>query len=512
MQLQTYLTRLSGLLKRYTGAQRIVAMRHLCRTDLFYLLRFAMNRPDMQRQWLFDRCREVQAMPNGMLDLWSREHYKSTIITFGKSVQDILASHGDDPLPAYGGREMCIGIFSHTRPNAKGFLRQIKYEFESNELLRELFPDILWDNPTRDAPKWSEDDGIIVKRRSNPKEASVEAWGLVDGQPTGKHFPILNYDDVVTRESVTSPEMMKKTTEATELSYNLGTDGGVRRFIGTRYHYNDTYRTLIERGTVTPRIRLATHDGTLDGELALWDRETLREKRRDMGPYTFGAQIMQNPTADATNGFKREWIRHYAGSDGAGMTKYILVDAANEKRKTSDYSAYWVIGLGEDRNYYVLDIVRDRLNLTERSATLFRLHRKWRPHQVRYERYGLQGDVQHIRAEQERMNYRFEIIEVGGSTPKNDRIRRLVPAFEQGRWYFPFSHAYTDYERRTRDLVRDFIEEEYAPFPVGQHDDMLDSLARIEEPELPLLWPMPVEDDKPERYKQSRPRASAWAN
>jgi len=228
-----------------------------------------MNRPDMQRQWLFDRCREVQAMPNGMLDLWSREHYKSTIITFGKSVQDILASHGDDPLPAYGGREMCIGIFSHTRPNAKGFLRQIKYEFESNELLRELFPDILWDNPTRDAPKWSEDDGIIVKRRSNPKEATIEAWGLVDGQPTGKHFPILNYDDVVTRESVTSPEMMKKTTEATELSYNLGTDGGVRRFIGTRYHYNDTYRTLIERGTVTPRIRLATHDGTLDGELAL---------------------------------------------------------------------------------------------------------------------------------------------------------------------------------------------------------------------------------------------------
>lgn len=512
MQLQTYLTRLSELLKRYTGAQRIVAMRHLCRTDLFYLLRFAMNRPDMQRQWLFDRCREVQAQPNGMLDLWSREHYKSTIITFGKSVQDILASHGDDPLPAYGGREMCIGIFSHTRPNAKGFLRQIKYEFEANELLRELFPDILWDNPTRDAPKWSEDDGIIVKRKSNPKEATVEAWGLVDGQPTGKHFPIMDYDDIVTRESVTSPEMMKKTTEATELSYNLGTDGGVRRFIGTRYHYNDTYRTLIERGTVTPRIRLATHDGTIDGDLALWDRETLLAKRRDMGPYTFGAQIMQNPTADATNGFKREWMRFYNGSDGGGMTKYILVDAANEKRATNDYTAIWVVGLGEDRNRYVLDIVRDRLNLTERAAALFRLHRKWRPHQVRYERYGLQGDVQHIKAEQDRMNYRFEIIEVGGSTPKNDRIRRLVPSFERGEWYFPHTLNYTNYEGHTRCLVRDFIEEEYAPFPVGQHDDMLDALARIEEPELTLLWPMLIEDDKPERYKPSRPRASAWAN
>jgi hypothetical protein len=70
----------------------------------------------------------------------------------------------------------------------------------------QAFPDILWGEDVRQAPKWSEDDGIIVRRRkSNPNEATVEAWGLVDGQPTSKHFRVLLYDDVVVAGSVTIP-------------------------------------------------------------------------------------------------------------------------------------------------------------------------------------------------------------------------------------------------------------------------------------------------------------------
>lgn len=489
-------------------------MRLLCRTDLFYLLRFGLNRPDVERQWLFDRCVEVQKDPNGVLDLWSREHYKSTIITFAKSIQDILASHGDDPLIK---REATIGIFSHTRPIAKGFLRQIKYEFEANEVLRDLFPDILWGNAKSEAPKWSEDEGIIVKRKGNPKEATVEAWGLVDGQPTGKHFVELIYDDIVTRESVTTPDMIQKTTEALELSYNLGSDGGLRRFIGTRYHFNDSYKTLMERGTVKPRVRLATHDGSMEGDLALWTLEKLREKRRDMGPYTFSCQIMQNPVADQLSGFKREWMRYYSNPPESigNVNKYILVDAANEKRKGNDYTAMWVVGLGSDGNRYVLDMVRDRLNLTERADRLMALHRKWKPREVRYEKYGLMADVQFIKTVQAAETYRFEIIEVGGQTPKNDRIRRLIPSFEQGKWYFPQTLHKTDYEGQVRDLVNVFLEHEYAAFPVGLHDDMLDSLARLEEPDLPLVWPKQTEEQQraADRYKRDRAGApsSAWA-
>lgn len=489
-------------------------VRLLCRTDLYFLLWFALNRKDIAKPWLFDRCKEVQAETNGYLDLWARDHYKSTIITFAATIQSILASHGQDPtLP----REQCIGIFSHTRPIAKGFLRQIKYEFETNQLLKSVFDDVLWENPQKQAPKWSEDDGITVIRKTNPKEATLEAWGLVDGQPTGKHFTGMVFDDVVTRESVTTPDMISKTTSALELAFNLGSQGDEwRRMIGTRYHFNDTYRAMIDRATFKPRVHAATIDATVDGEPVFLSREKLAKKRQDMGPYTFSAQMMQNPTADATQGFKREWLKFYEESPesvGAGTNKYMLVDAANDKRKTSDYTSIWIIGLGQDDNYYVLDMVRDRLNLTERAEKVMQLHRTWKPKSVRYERYGMMADIQHIKSLQASQNYRFDIVEVAGKTPKNDRIRRLIPLFEQGRIYLPQSLHKTDYEGQVKELVGAFIEQEYACFPVPLHDDMLDALARIAEPNMPLIWPKQSINEPAYSSRYSyKPKKSAWAS
>jgi predicted phage terminase large subunit-like protein len=496
--LSQYRPLLDGL-QKYSEAERQASYRNLCLTDLFFLLWVGLGRRDIERDWLFERCREVQESQNGYLDLWAREHYKSTIITYGLTIQDILR----DP-------EVTVGIFSHTRPIAKGFLRQIKREFEANETLKELFPDILWQDPHKEAPKWSEDDGIIVKRKGNPKESTVESWGLVDGQPTGKHFRLLVYDDVVTRESVTTPEMIQKTTEALELSYNLGADGGIRRFIGTRYHQNDTYRAVIDRGTV----KLRRYDGTAanDGDIAapaLWSAEKMAEKRRDMGPYTFACQILQNPMADKTQGFKREWLRWFHNRDGAGMNKFLLCDPASEKKKSSDRTAMAVIGLAQDNNYYLLDLIYDRLNLTERAEALFTLHRTWKPQRVGYEKYGMQADIEHIKFRQGQANYHFDIVELGGRTPKNDRIKRLVPIMESGRFYLPESLFRTDYEARTVDVIEQMLREEFDGFPVGLHDDALDVIARILDEELSAYWP--IQDDEPERYKRKRRHGSAWA-
>lgn len=430
---------------------------------------------------MFNRCREVQSEPDGYLDLWAREHYKSTVITFAKSIQDVLV----DP-------EATIGIFSHTRPIAKGFLRQIKQELEGNERLKLWFPDIIWANPRKDAPKWSEDDGIVVKRKSNPKEATIEAWGVVDGQPTSKHFSVLNYDDIVTRESVTSPDMMAKTTDALALSYNLGTNSGKRRFIGTRYHYNDAYRTLLDRGTAKPRIYPATEDGKVEGEPVFLTREALAKKRADMGPYVYACQMLQDPKADETQGFKEEWLKH-AALNAQGLNVVLLFDPASAKKKDSDYTAGWALGLGGDRNIYVLDCVRDRLSLTERADLVFAWHRKWRPMAVGYEKYGMMADVEHIQDRMERENYRFDITELGGQQPKIDRIRRLIPWFEKGRIYLPPSLSKTNYEGRTVDLVRSFIDDEYLAFPVALHDDMLDAMARVLDSNLPVEFPAPEE-------------------
>lgn len=455
------------------------AMRELCRHDLFYLLTRGLGRKDADHDWIYDRCLEVQRRPDGMLDLWAREHYKSTIITFAKTIQDILI----DP-------EITVGIFSHTKPIARAFLRQIKYELETSERLKYLFPDILYAEPKTESSNWSEDKGITVKRKNNPKEATVEAHGLVDGQPTSKHFSLLVYDDVVTRESVTSPDMIKKTTEAWELSLNLGTQGGRKRYIGTRYHFNDTWGTIIARGSATPRTYPATEDGTPTGKPVLLSSELLAEKRRDMGPFVFSCQMLQNPTADEAQGFKVEWLQYWDKTTSEGMNVYIVVDPANEKRRENDYTSMWVVGLGRDKNYYVLDMVRDRLNLTERTQTLFLLHQMHRPLGVGYEKYGMQADIEHIQYVQGIKNYRFPITPLGGSTPKFDRIRRLIPIFEQKRMFLPYGLVKPNYEGRSENLVQVFVNEEYVPFPVMAHDDMLDCLARIVDPAFETIFPI----------------------
>jgi predicted phage terminase large subunit-like protein len=456
-----------------------LAQRKLCKTDLYYLLTSACKRRDIDRDWLYERCREVQASPDGHLDLWAREHYKSTIITFGKSIQDLLI----DP-------DSLIGIFSHTRPIAKGFLDQIKRELEQNKYLKDLFPDVLYQNPTSESPRWSLDGGIFVKRKSNAKEASIEAWGVVDGQPTSKHFTILVYDDVVTRESVSTPDQIKKVTSALELSYNLGAQGGRKRFIGTRYHIHDTYKVIMDRGTVKPRIKPATSDGTMEGEPVFLPKETLVEKRRDFGPYTYSCQMLQNPVADKAMSFKEEWLMYYETlSDTSKWNKYIIVDPASAKKATSDYTVMEVIGLAPDNNYYLIDAIRDRMNLTQRANKLFELHKIHQPKNVGYERYGMQADIEHVKYVMEQRNYRFNITELGGSMPKEDRIKMMIPVFEQKRFYMPKRLMFSDSEGVTRDYVQTFITDEFLAFPVSVHDDMMDCRARILDPLLGAEFP-----------------------
>jgi predicted phage terminase large subunit-like protein len=491
---------LLNCLAEYPIAKQRPLLRSLCQTDLYFLLRYACKREDIENDWYFNRCREVQALPDGRIDLWAREHGKSSIITFGLTVQDIL----NNP-------EVTVGIFSHTRPIAKGFLRQIKRELESNETLKSWFPDILYANPQADSPKWSEDEGIIVRRKTNPKEATVEAWGLVDSQPTSKHYSLMVYDDVVTRESVTTPDQIAKVTEAWELSTNLTSEGGAMRMVGTRYHFNDTYSEIMRRKAAVPRIHPATDDGTMEGNPVLLSKETLERKRREQGQYTFACQQLLNPVADDAQGFKQDWMGNYdQKGDGKEFNRYILVDPANDKKKSSDYTAMFVIGLGADENYYILDILRDRLNLTERTDALFSLHRRWKPKRVGYERYGMMADIDHIKDKQAQTNYRFEIIELGGKLSKNDRIRRLIPLFEMGRIYFPESCYRTNYEGKMVELVQTFLEEEFKAFPVGLHDDMLDALSRILDDEMIVEWPKLVEEVDRYRRKYTSKRERSW--
>lgn len=498
--------------------EKVKLNRLLCRTDLFWLLWFGCGKGYIAKQWLLERCKEVEANPDGYLDLWAREHFKSTIITYGKSIQNILASHGDDPLSEWD-RETTIGILSVTRPLAKGFLREIKETFETSIILKTLFPDILYAKPQVESTKWSEDVGICVKRKKVYKEQTVEAWGLVDGQPTGKHFFEIVYDDVVTQDSVTNTDMIQKTTASFGLSDNIGTRGGKYRVVGTPYHANDTLASLQNSGTFKLRKHPGTYGGKWpiesDADAPLLTRAELELKYQKQGTYTFACQILLNPVASNLKNFNLQWLKFFGtfNHDRRLETNiYIIVDPANSKKEHADYTSMVVIACCSDSNYYLVDLVRDRLNLKERTAKLMALHRKWRPIAVGYEQYGMQSDIEHIEEKMETLNYHFNIIRLGvgewARLRKEDRIYKLQPKFQEGQFLLPNKLLYQTVVGEVVDLVDIFIKEEYDCFPVPKHDDILDSIARILDPEMSAFFPSTQEWEESQQeapdYGQNR--------
>jgi hypothetical protein len=478
---------------------RLAILRHLCRTDRYFLLRYVCNRKDVENPWLYSRCQEVDSSPDDHLDLWAREHYKSTIITFAGTIQSILKNP-----------EETIGLFSHTRPISKSFLRQIKRELETNEALKSYFPEILYTDPEKESPQWSEETGIVVKRQGNPKEATVEAWGLVDGMPTAKHFSLRIYDDIVTKESVSTPEQVMKTTEAWSLSDNLGTVGGRKWMIGTRYSYGDTYQVILDRKAVIPRIYPATDDGTVNGKPVFFPEYVWQEKLKTQLESDIACQMLQNPLAGKQAFFRKEWLNWYEIRPHT-LNVYIMCDPASSKKAGSDSTAIAVVGVDAQSNKYLLDGYHHKMSLDERWDAMKFLYQKWNREpgvqtvQVGYEKYGMQSDIEHFEQMMKIEGFHFSIKELkwprSGGGSKKDRVQRLEPDFKNENFFLPKEGEgltslqkkmkssgeeyriaknikHRDHNGRMYDLTQNFIVE-YLIFPYGSHDDLIDAMSRL---------------------------------
>lgn len=485
----------------------------LGRNDRFYLLTRLLHRLDAIHPWLYERCREVEANPDGYLDLWAREHYKSTVITFAGIVQEIIR----DP-------EITIGVFSHTKPVARKFMLQIKQELETNVDLKVVYPDIFWIEPQKEAPKWSEEKGIVVRRKSNPKEATVEAHGLVDGQPTGAHFMLRVYDDVVTRESVSTPDQVNKTTSAWELSDNLGargTQGESRSWhVGTRYSFQDTYQVIIDRAALKVRMYPATDNGLPDGKPVLLTPDAWADKKLKQGPATIACQMLQNPAAGNEAMFKKEWLS-FIDIRPATLNVYIMVDPAHSKKKGSDNTAMAVIGIDASNNKFLLDGFRHKMGLRERWENMRNLRKVWMAQpgvqmvKTGYERYGMQADLEYFEEQMLREKDSFEIHELNwvseGGQSKDDRVQRLQPDFlmkkfylaavvkdetanqkrirEQGQAFRVFKPVNRrDHEGNVYSLNKGFLEE-FLTYPFSSKKDLIDAASRVYdmEPVPPVL-------------------------
>lgn len=513
------------------------ACAYLGLVDRYYLMVALLNRKDMLahgpkgNKWLYERCREVEAQPDDCLDLWSRYHYKSSIITQAGVIQEVLR----DP-------EMTVGIFSHTKAIAKHFLSQIKLELEQNARLQRLYPHVLYEEPAKESPRWGLDSGILCKRRGNPPEGTIEAWGLVDGQPVGKHFKLRVYDDVWTRENVTTPEQITKTVEARELSDNLGVRGGREWNIGTRYSFADGYGRMLDSGLYKARIYPATDDGTINGNPVFLSPEEWEDKKKRQ-PSQVAAQLLQNPLAGHERMFDPAWFKSY-WTRPRTLNVYIMGDPSKGMpSRRSDRTAIVVIGVDAASNKYLLDGYRSRMKLPGRWTALKALHRKWSRApgvlsvSTGWEQYGLVTDIEYFERQQLEDGYSFPIEQL--ATPrdhnrsKEDRVERLVPDIRDSRFFFPAvawrggepcewtvvsdrisfkplkkepnewsrmedaNEAYrivqpikrADEENKIYDLTEAMMEE-LCPFPFGTHDDLVDAASRIYdmEPVPPMIF------------------------
>jgi hypothetical protein len=407
--------------------------------DRYFLLTALCNRVDALHPWLFDRCREVEADPDGHMDLWFRFGYKSTIITFAGVIQEVMCNP-----------EIKVSVFSVVKAIAEAFLNQIKEEFESNEHLKQVYRDVLYRNPrTRGVDgkpaKWGLTRGITVKRRSNPKEATIEAHGLIDGQPTSRHYDLHVYDDIVTQDYITE-QAIKKTTERWEMADNLGSHLAVRKWCaGTRYSFADTYGIILERKSLKPRIYPATDDGTLTGAPVFLSPERWKQIKNDQRSVV-SAQMLLNPIAGNEATFNALWLSTYDVIP-AVMNVYILVDPSKGTGQRSDRTAVAVIGIDQGGNKYLLDGARHRMKLSERWALVKQFKERWETFpgvqmvRVGWERYGKDVELEVIEDMQLRENNVFEIEELNtprqGGHSKDDRIGRLEPDIREGRFYLP---------------------------------------------------------------------------
>ncbi len=255
------------------------------------------------------------------------------------------------------------------------------------------------------------------------------------------------FDDVVTLESVSTPEQITKTTEAWSNADNLGTAGGRRWHIGTRYNFADTYAHMIATGSVTPRVYAATHDGTKDGRPVLFSQEEWDRRVQTQLEATIACQMLQNPLAGSQRWFDPDDLQVYEARPETLMC-YLMVDPARSKKKGSANTAMAVVGIDHEGGKFLLDGFDHKMDLLERWTAMRDLWKKWRVApgimgvKVGYERYGAIADMDYF---QERIRVEnvqglsIEELEWPSDGPgsKDDRVQRLLPDIRGHAFHLP---------------------------------------------------------------------------
>lgn len=466
--------------------------RNIIKNDLWFVMYFILKpwgdeagRLRANSPFVVNACREVEDGPKDLtLDVWSRGHYKSSIITKAETIQFTVCNP-----------ESSTGIFSHTRPSAKKFMDSIRAVFQSSGLLRDCFRDVIWADCERDAPLWSE-DGLVLKRSSTRSEPTISAWGLVEGMPTGAHFERLVFDDIVTDDIKNSVDQMEKVKEKFDLAQHLGKEGGHQRVIGTFYHHNDPLVYVRDKKKLDGknpqyilRLKPGTDDGTATGKPVMISQDRLDFLKGTLG---FDCQILCNPTPihsqklnpDYLNKIEPEFIPK-------NLFRVMIVDqagdlAANKDKTGGDSWAMGVFGVeavkdaaGQHR-VFLEDLWVTPASSSEAIDQGIRMYlRAGIVHKLGVEKVGISTTHQHIadalKAHGRHVEFGDAIWDVGVLLRPAGREKKK---FIEDAVAWPLNNGKLFYSTSIQKAYIDRLKLEMTNFPVW-HDDVLNIFAYL---------------------------------
>lgn len=232
-----------------------------------------------------------------------------------------------------------------------------------------------------------------------------------------------------------------------------------------------------------------------------WPLEELKKKRAGMDVRYWSSQYMQNPTAEGAQILKREWWRHWEDEDPPDCEFTIMsLDAAQEAHNRADFSACTLWGVfykDDDRgkqqaNIILLNAWKERLEFPELKKKMLEEFREWEPDSVIIEKKSAGAALV--------QEFRAMGVPVQEFTPSkgNDKIARanaVSDIFASGLVWAPLDR------RWAQEVVQECSE-----FPVGAHDDMVDSttqaLARFRKGGFVTL--PSDEEDEPRQFRSIR--------
>jgi len=200
-----------------------------------------------------------------------------------------------------------------------------------------------------------------------------------------------------------------------------------------------------------------------------WKLEELESVKASVSITKWNAQYQQNPTAEEGSIIKREWWKQWPKEQLPPLAHVIQsYDTAFLKKETADYSAITTWGVfypneEEEANIILLDVVKDRFEFPELRRKAKEQYDYWEPETVIVE------------AKASGLPLTYELRKMGipviNFTPsrgndKHTRVNAVAPLFEAGMVWYP-----------DRKFAEEVIEE-CAAFPLGEHDDLVDSMTQ----------------------------------